>query len=548
MVRLQKQQRVSDRMARITNLNITDSGELYTSIPTVTISAPTRPITKPTGTILIGSNGKVQSVTLIDSGSYYKTAPPVVIPDTTDSSVPSNFGLLATDFKFEKAGYRIGHTDSADSDYGTFNNNNQKTNTSIEFWFRVPSRVEIGYTGDSSNDIRYLRNWDSGDSADILRFKTLLDSDGSENYVKIKDSGDEATLVWSWTENNGTSTQSISSAGIDLANDTFHFAQLSMYSDPADSGGARHSIHIDGTNRKTSSVRDSSLIDSNFGSTFTIANSSQDWKLEPSYNFLDDSGASINFKKVRYIALDSFKLRTFDSYSSSNFISSSPDSDRYSDSNHESFQAANASILTTIDDEGRVTALTIADSGTHYQANATITLFIDSAEPAFDENGDLIPPAASAFQGTVADFTATAVCTIDSAAKKVNSLTITDSGGNYLSAPTVTFGVPLNIIDFNEGETVTQTFTDGVVMSGEVLKWADSDKKLHIAHSGANDGKYHSWVAGRAVTGATSNATGNVTAVVEDNQISENEQNTSFQTIGEDFLDFTESNPFGDPQ
>ena len=36
-------------------------------------------------------------------------------------------------------------------------------------------------------------------------------------------------------------------------------------------------------------------------------------------------------------------------------------------------------------------------------------------------------------------------------------------------------------------------------------------------------------------------------SVAEDNKISNNEQNDDFQTDAAGFLDFSESNPFGDP-
>ena len=39
-----------------------------------------------------------------------------------------------------------------------------------------------------------------------------------------------------------------------------------------------------------------------------------------------------------------------------------------------------------------------------------------------------------------------------------------------------------------------------------------------------------------------------VASVSEDNKISQNEQNDDFSTISGDFLDFTEDNPFGDPE
>ena len=36
--------------------------------------------------------------------------------------------------------------------------------------------------------------------------------------------------------------------------------------------------------------------------------------------------------------------------------------------------------------------------------------------------------------------------------------------------------------------------------------------------------------------------------IIEDNRISSNEQNDDFSTLAADFLDFSEDNPFGDPE
>ena len=98
---------------------------------------------------------------------------------------------------------------------------------------------------------------------------------------------------------------------------------------------------------------------------------------------------------------------------------------------------------------------------------------------------------------------------------------------------------------FTIGETATQTFSTGVTMQGEISKWSDSDNILGLIHVGASDGLYHEFTTTLQISSLTSVAT--VTAVTEDNQISANEQNDDFNTIGDSFLDFTESNPFGDP-
>lgn len=107
---------------------------------------------------------------------------------------------------------------------------------------------------------------------------------------------------------------------------------------------------------------------------------------------------------------------------------------------------------------------------------------------------------------------------------------------------------------FTIGETVNQTLADGTIMSGEVSNWSDSSNTLSLIHIGANDGKFHNFVTGRQVVGTTdidpglltSFSSAGVIQVTEDNQLSSNEQNTYFDTLT-DFLDFSESNPFGDP-
>lgn len=99
------------------------------------------------------------------------------------------------------------------------------------------------------------------------------------------------------------------------------------------------------------------------------------------------------------------------------------------------------------------------------------------------------------------------------------------------------------------GETVTQTLSSGVVMSGEVAKYSDSDQKLHLIHVGADDGNFHVFTTGTIRIGDETPAVNRtVTATEEENKISQNEQNDIFSTFGDDFLDFTEDNPFGDPE
>jgi len=108
---------------------------------------------------------------------------------------------------------------------------------------------------------------------------------------------------------------------------------------------------------------------------------------------------------------------------------------------------------------------------------------------------------------------------------------------------------------FTVGENITQTFANGTILTGEVAAWSDSDNVMHLVNFGADDGAFHLPVVGRQVIGSpiATGGSGNITtttAVSEEIVESKNEQNSTFETTNDvmSFLDFSETNPFGDVQ
>ena len=168
---------------------------------------------------------------------------------------------------------------------------------------------------------------------------------------------------------------------------------------------------------------------------------------------------------------------------------------------------------------GQLTGITIVDSGSNYFDAPSVSI-IDSS-------------------GVGASVTAT----VDSNNGGITSLTITNPGTGYTSSPTIKFGSP-SLTTFQVGETVL-TQSGSTQMRAEVVKYSDSDDKLHLIHAGADDGVFHTFGIGKKVIGLKSGAGGVINLVVEDNQLSQNEQNDDFST-GTDFIDFSENNPFGD--
>lgn len=113
---------------------------------------------------------------------------------------------------------------------------------------------------------------------------------------------------------------------------------------------------------------------------------------------------------------------------------------------------------------------------------------------------------------------------------------------------------------FTVGENVSIALENGVTLTGEVTCWNDSDNILSLVHVGSSDGSYQSVetvVEDRIVVGTTvvdSDGSGNdvfsrvqISSGNEVQKIDENEQAEIFDNNEPDFLDFTESNPFGDP-
>jgi len=98
---------------------------------------------------------------------------------------------------------------------------------------------------------------------------------------------------------------------------------------------------------------------------------------------------------------------------------------------------------------------------------------------------------------------------------------------------------------YSVGEEVQQIF-DTYTMKGEVTDWSDSDAILQLAHIGATDGKFHTFTTSQEVVGQTSGAVSTPTLVQELQNIQKDAQNDVFDNFEADFLDFSESNPFGD--
>lgn len=115
------------------------------------------------------------------------------------------------------------------------------------------------------------------------------------------------------------------------------------------------------------------------------------------------------------------------------------------------------------------------------------------------------------------------------------------------------YTVDLTLVDssatgFIVGNSVTQTLSSGVVITGEITKYVDSSNVLSLAHVGADDGDFHLFtVSGKIVSqDSDGNSLVRTISAINEELNQPSAQNEYFDTLT-DFLDFTESNPFGEP-
>lgn len=129
---------------------------------------------------------------------------------------------------------------------------------------------------------------------------------------------------------------------------------------------------------------------------------------------------------------------------------------------------------------------------------------------------------------------------------EVTSVTITNNHNYFKAAPIVIVEAP-EVPTLTVEKRATQTLSSGVEISGEVAKWDSERLILWLNNVGSDDGKYHEFVTTQNIVDNTSGDAIKPTSVTEENTISENEQNDEFETLADNIIDFTETNPFGDP-
>ena len=186
-------------------------------------------------------------------------------------------------------------------------------------------------------------------------------------------------------------------------------------------------------------------------------------------------------------------------------------------------------VATAVISGGEVTEVNVSTPGTGYSTPPTVTI-AKSTDPK-------------------EDFAATATLEFDSATGTVTKIKVNDSGNFYDSdnPPVVTISPPFADTNFERGEDVTiQADANGVEVKGEVANFIESSQTLSLIHTANDDGTFIAPGTGLTITGDNSGAARKITKVILPEIAGD--VSDEFNDETQDFLDFSESNPFGEPE
>ena len=189
----------------------------------------------------------------------------------------------------------------------------------------------------------------------------------------------------------------------------------------------------------------------------------------------------------------------------------------------ENIDGVTATGIASVSSAGIVTSISITNAGVGYHSGATVSIANTVGDKVY--GSDLVVATGRA---------------LISSAGIVTAIRITDAGLGYTSAPTITIGAPsvgsTGTFQYNEIVTGSISSTTAYVNS-----W---DADTNVLELKIVDGTF---VAGEFLTGSESGANRAVITVNTDDLVDPYASNDIIETEADAILDFSESNPFGNP-
>ena len=503
----------------VSSLLLDSGGSLYITSPLVTIDAPTLPALSALAEADI-TDGVITQIRVTRGGRYYITNPTITI----------NYKQLGSGYSVtRKFGNYSWQLTSSANNYDLVPNANSTTQQEASFWIRADNTTltdvpiitfndgtntnsygtysdrakivfqldSIGHPGLYINDTEYLMPSNSTDIRDEqwyhYRLYSRLDSFNADNILEI---------IFNQQSTSFTAT-------------TDAYVLFDSSNNPVINNGQNSRALVDDVLFKNYETYTQDLV-----TPIALAESDGDTLLLENFENPNTFSASRTTSslvvegQLSSVAIPDFGNALLDSAEVVvPAATGGPD-------NFKALYSANTA-------NGVVTGFTQLSSGQFYENEPNVTI----SNPTGDPN----------------QYVPNLIAIVDNTGS-ITSVTVDETGDFYKIPPTITVEAPPSAIPFEVGETAQQTLSSGTVISGEVASFNDSDSLLKLIHVGADDGIYHDFVSTLTITGTTSGATYIVDDTSEENTISQTEQNDIFSSETASFLDFSEDNPFGDPE
>ena len=484
----------TDSAGRVSNVIVTNVGLNYTSLPTVTIGKPTLNRVTATGTAQGtkggpgNKQGSITSLSLTDPGKFYLTAPTVTV------APPSNH--------FAKFGSASLHHDSiGESTLGlvtTIASSTIGNRRTFSFWYWCDSSTTDNVLISTPSTCVFHRSTDN-------KIVLVGDSNGGPTAVS------EGTI----DKYNASSDSG-----------KWNFIELHLLDNSA-------KVFVNGTNTPTASLIGTAL-NANVGDR-TVFGKPEDssWSSRDGFIGFIDHLVLNKTTDAEFRDANPIPLTTGQQEQDGDTLSIAESFDILNFNNVSATASATVAVDSNGENLGTITGLNIISGGRGYGDSAFgVTI--------------------SAPTGTDSDFRARAE--VDQLnGTSINQIVVTNKGNYYTSIPSVNISSQLNNVTFEKGDLAVQTLSDGTVLTGEVVQYSDSDNLLHLINVTSSDGKYHAPVVGLDVFKDSANSPFFAKALGVTHQTQgidktkDIEQNAQFDSAETKFLDFSESNPFGDP-
>ena len=548
-------------MGRISNIVIADSGEQYLGVPTVSISLPDGDSAVATATLTI-VNGIVTGTSVTSPGTFYTSSSVVALSDAT--YLPKKKAAATTTLASYKGGISSITLDSGGSYYNDISGENvvlidSPLTTLPNYWIQSEFTGLWFATINASKTDAITLNTSTSLNTGSLKMDWYNGSAFAKTFMLNKYLYTSENFKLQWADDSAYRLNLLARSNLD---DSFYEVWSNVFID----SGVTIEFSWDGEVfslwHDSDLIRKDSLSSDYLNRTFL-----------PDGNFTLGNNLLVGDPSIRQFFDNIYLYDDVSVYDSASSISTHASNVVYSeDFTLPVMTTATASI--TKDSHGHINSIIIIDSGSGYYSIPSVefsnpdgtesdwptalTTNIENGEIIslnIVQNGGVLDSANITIGlplGARESFRATAVANYDEITSKISSVRMIDSGNFYVS-PTVTIGLsPIaSTSDFIIGDTVYEDLPSGVRIQGEVTKWIESAGQVYLAHVGANDGNLHTFtVDGRLISTRLTNLKPAVnrliSGVAENNQISNTEQNDYFDSLT-DFLDFSETNPFGEP-